>query len=253
MNIFDKNINSYNQKDTNTYENINQYINKHNEKNNNSSNNNHNDNTTIINKANISAIRNELTNNNNVQHNPKSINNELHNTIENDNINKSTNIQKEINIINNKYKENNKDKNNYFFESTKRKLCINSSDSNKRKKAGNTEIMKINHYNNTLIEPYIFKDIFKLKDKKEWLTSVKEELDNMKKHKVYSIVDKVPSGSNIISSRWVFKYKRDSNGKVIKRKARLVAKGYTQEYGIDIRKRLLLHSNKILLESLQSL
>jgi len=233
MNIFDKNINSYNQKDTNTYENINQYINKHNEKNNNSSNNNHNDNTTIINKANISAIRNELTNNNNVQHNPKSINNELHNTIENDNINKSTNIQKEINIINNKYKENNKDKNNYFFESTKRKLCINSSDSNKRKKAGNTEIMKINHYNNTLIEPYIFKDIFKLKDKKEWLTSVKEELDNMKKHKVYSIVDKVSSGSNIISSRWVFKYKRDSNGKVIKRRARLIAKGYTQEYGID--------------------
>jgi len=93
--------------------------------------------------------------------------------------------------------------------------------------------MKINQNNNTLIEPYIFKDIFKLKDKKEWLTSVKEELDNMKKHKVYSIVDKVPSGSNIISSRWVFKYKRDSNGKVIKRKARLVAKGYTQEYGID--------------------
>ena len=75
----------------------------------------------------------------------------------------------------------------------------------------------------------------------------------MKKHKVYSIVNKVPSGSNIISSRWAFKYKRDSNGKVIKIKARLVAKGYTQEYGIDIRKRLLLHSNKILLESLQSL
>jgi len=55
----------------------------------------------------------------------------------------------------------------------------------------------------------------------------------MKKHKVYSIVNKVPSGSNIISSRWAFKYKRDSNGKVIKRKARLVAKRYIQEYGID--------------------
>ena len=47
------------------------------------------------------------------------------------------------------------------------------------------------------------------------------------------MLNKVPSGSNIISSRWVFKYKRDSNGKVIKIKARLVAKGYTQEYGID--------------------
>ena len=78
-----------------------------------------------------------------------------------------------------------------------------------------------------------YKDIFKLNDKSEWLKSVKEELDNMKRLKVFTVVNTVPSGSNIISSRWVFKYKRDSNGKVIKRKARLVAKGYTQEYGID--------------------
>jgi len=55
----------------------------------------------------------------------------------------------------------------------------------------------------------------------------------MERLKVFTVVNTVPSGSNIISSRWVFKYKRDSNGKVIKRKARLVAKGYTQEYGID--------------------
>ena len=55
----------------------------------------------------------------------------------------------------------------------------------------------------------------------------------MERLKVFTVVNTVPSGSNIISSRWVFKYKRDSNGKIIKRKARLVAKGYTQEYGID--------------------
>jgi len=55
----------------------------------------------------------------------------------------------------------------------------------------------------------------------------------MERLKVFTVVSMVPSGSNIISSRWVFKYKRDSNGKVIKKKARLVAKGYTQEYGID--------------------
>jgi len=51
--------------------------------------------------------------------------------------------------------------------------------------------------------------------------SKKEKLDNMKKkHKIYSIVNKIPSGSNIISSRWVFKYKRDSNGKIIKKKSK---------------------------------
>eukprot|EP00833_Pecoramyces_ruminatium_P004151 jgi/Orpsp1_1/1178183/evm.model.c7180000064349.1 len=72
-----------------------------------------------------------------------------------------------------------------------------------------------------------------MKDKKEWLTAVNEELSNMEKLNVFTEVKKVPSGSNIISSRWVFKYKRNDEGKIIKRKARLVAKGYTQQLGID--------------------
>ena len=55
----------------------------------------------------------------------------------------------------------------------------------------------------------------------------------MRKLNVYTIVKSVPNGSNVISSRWVFKYKRDPNGNITKRKARLVAKGYTQEYGVD--------------------
>jgi len=91
--------------------------------------------------------------------------------------------------------------------------------------------MKINE--NTLIERYNFKDIFKFKDKIEWLNTVKKELEIMKNLNVYKIVKTVPSGSNIISSRWVYKYKRDARGNVIKRKAKLVAKGYTQQYGID--------------------
>eukprot|EP00833_Pecoramyces_ruminatium_P002962 jgi/Orpsp1_1/1176994/evm.model.c7180000059751.1 len=41
-----------------------------------------------------------------------------------------------------------------------------------------------------------------MKDKKEWLTAVNEELSNMEKLNVFTEVKKVPSGSNIISSRW---------------------------------------------------
>ena len=42
-----------------------------------------------------------------------------------------------------------------------------------------------------------------------------------------------PTGRNPIGSKWVFKKKLNSEGKVEKYKARLVAKGYSQVEGID--------------------
>jgi Zn-finger protein len=64
---------------------------------------------------------------------------------------------------------------------------------------------------------------------------VDEELNNMKKMNVFSIIRKVPKDANVISTRWVLKHKKDSEGKIIKYKARLVAKGYSQVYGIDFK------------------
>ena len=57
----------------------------------------------------------------------------------------------------------------------------------------------------------------------------------MKKMRVFTLIDKVPKGANIVSTRWVLKYKKDSEGNIIKRKARLVARGYSQIYGVDYR------------------
>jgi hypothetical protein len=53
--------------------------------------------------------------------------------------------------------------------------------------------------------------------------------------RVFTLIDKVPKGANIVSTRWVLKYKKDSEGNIIKRKARLVARGYSQIYGVDYR------------------
>jgi len=50
---------------------------------------------------------------------------------------------------------------------------------------------------------------------------------------LFKTIKSILKGANIISSKWVFKYKKDSNGIIIKRKARLVARGFTQRYGID--------------------
>nr|GEU65543.1 hypothetical protein [Tanacetum cinerariifolium] len=43
----------------------------------------------------------------------------------------------------------------------------------------------------------------------------------------------LPKGKRAISSKWVFKNKKDKRGIVIRNKARLVAQGHTQEEGID--------------------
>jgi len=84
-----------------------------------------------------------------------------------------------------------------------------------------------------LCEPYNYPDIFNKIDKNEWLQAVKEELNSMKNLKVYKKVDRVPKGSNIITPKWVFRYKYNSDNSINKRKARLVARGFTQKQGID--------------------
>ena len=57
----------------------------------------------------------------------------------------------------------------------------------------------------------------------------------MKKLNVYKTVKELPYKTNIISSKWIFKYKKDSEGRITKRKARLVARGFSQKYGIDFK------------------
>ena len=37
----------------------------------------------------------------------------------------------------------------------------------------------------------------------------------------------IPEGANLILCRWIFKYKKNAESKIVKSKARLVAKGYT--------------------------
>jgi len=55
----------------------------------------------------------------------------------------------------------------------------------------------------------------------------------MKNLEVFKTVKNIPEGANLISYRWIFKYKKNAEGKIVKRKARLVAKGCTQKQGID--------------------
>ncbi|GJS10245.1 ribonuclease H-like domain-containing protein [Tanacetum coccineum] len=61
---------------------------------------------------------------------------------------------------------------------------------------------------------------------------MQEELLQFKLQQVWTLVD-LPYGKRAISTKWVYRNKKDERCIVIRNKARLVAQGYTQEEGID--------------------
>ncbi|KAJ0936654.1 putative RNA-directed DNA polymerase [Helianthus annuus] len=65
-----------------------------------------------------------------------------------------------------------------------------------------------------------------------WLNAMKEELASIKRNNTWSLTN-LPAGQRAIGVRWVFKLKKNAEGKIIKHKAPLVAKGYVQKKGID--------------------
>ncbi|GJY44560.1 putative ribonuclease H-like domain-containing protein [Tanacetum coccineum] len=75
------------------------------------------------------------------------------------------------------------------------------------------------------------KVIHALKDP-SWIEAMQEEFLQFKLQEVWTLVD-LPNGKKAIGSKWVFKYKNDERGIMIRNKARLVAQGYAQEEGID--------------------
>ncbi|GJV72800.1 putative ribonuclease H-like domain-containing protein [Tanacetum coccineum] len=60
---------------------------------------------------------------------------------------------------------------------------------------------------------------------------MQEELLQFKLQQVWTLVD-LPHGKRAISTKWVYRNKKDERGIMIRNKARMVAQGYTQEEGI---------------------
>lgn len=81
----------------------------------------------------------------------------------------------------------------------------------------------------TSIREWTYKDILRLPEaqRKEWKTACREELEALRKRKVFELVD-LPKGRKVIKNRWVFDQKTDG-----RKKARLVAKGFSQIEGTD--------------------
>src|SRR6201996_3091849 len=79
------------------------------------------------------------------------------------------------------------------------------------------------------IREWTFRDIRKMPSasQKEWKQACREELESLRRRKVFELVDP-PAGRRVIKNRWVFDLKSDG-----RKKARLVAKGFSQVEGVD--------------------
>ena len=69
--------------------------------------------------------------------------------------------------------------------------------------------------------------------RKGWEEAMKSEFDGHTKTGSFSMVDRVPKGRKLVSSKWCFGYKTGNKGKITKLKARLVARGFTHIRDVD--------------------
>jgi hypothetical protein len=75
--------------------------------------------------------------------------------------------------------------------------------------------------------------VFEALEDPDWVEAMHEELNNFKRNKVWSLVEKPKDCRNVIGTKRVFKNKQDASGIVVRNKARLVAQGYSQVECID--------------------
>ena len=81
-------------------------------------------------------------------------------------------------------------------------------------------------------EPENFQEVQTHADKVSWMKAMQEEMHSLLKNDTYELVE-LPKGRKALRNKWVFKLKKDSDGKLLKYKARLVVKGFGQKKGIN--------------------
>ena len=81
-------------------------------------------------------------------------------------------------------------------------------------------------------DPKSVSDALKGPHKEEWYKAMEEEYYSLIGNDTWKLTE-LPPGRKAIPCKWIFKTKRDAEGRTVKYKARLVAKGFAQKEGID--------------------
>ena len=61
---------------------------------------------------------------------------------------------------------------------------------------------------------------------------MQKDVDSIQKNNIWSYVQ-CPSDKNIITAKWIYKIKKDSEGRLVKLKAQVVARGFQLLEGAD--------------------
>ncbi|CAI5946275.1 unnamed protein product [Closterium sp. NIES-65] len=77
-------------------------------------------------------------------------------------------------------------------------------------------------------EPATLKEALESSDAEEWKKALESELKSIEENDTFELVE-LPEGRTAITSKWLFKFKSDADGKIERYKSRLVAKGYQQK------------------------
>ncbi|CAI7932708.1 unnamed protein product [Closterium sp. NIES-54] len=81
-------------------------------------------------------------------------------------------------------------------------------------------------------EPATLKEALESSDAEEWKKAMESELKSIEENGTWEFVE-LPDGRKAITSKWLFKIKSDTDGKIERYKSRLVAKGYHQKEKVD--------------------
>lgn len=84
----------------------------------------------------------------------------------------------------------------------------------------------------TMIEPKTYKEAIECPEVKDWKEAMDDEISNLKSRGVYEEISR-PQNVHVLGNRWIYKLKKDAEGKCTQFRARLVAQGYKQRDGID--------------------
>lgn len=81
-------------------------------------------------------------------------------------------------------------------------------------------------------EPLTVAEALNCDENVAWKRAMDDEYKSIMDNKTWELVD-LPSDRKPITCKWVFKLKKDQDGKILRYKARLVARGCSQRSGID--------------------